>query len=1247
MFRFYKLFFLVLLTSLVFSTCEIEEVQANNNVFFSNNHLFFDENKNSFDFTVYVYAGNVKDVDKIIFPSFSLGSYSVTSHSSCPSNPFKQCYSYHYSINSLSSSNYQIKCQFTGSTREETTSLFISPDNQPPFASSIRINEINPNNLSIDIFAGHDNTKVSGFKVYLYKTNYQNSQCNFSKSSTLFLDMQDIENLYYNYSFSITDILPTCYKFRLETYDIFSNTRSIESNIFHYDKLAPTTSAVEQDASHVSLLCQDIGSGCNSTFYTIVDRKQSCPTNYSVYNEYQDLRAIALTYNQKACFFSVDRDNNTELIKSFVFTSESNPPQILISPLNKISSNQIQVNITCSDSESGIAECKYILNSTKDCFTNGFQILGSILIKNGQTDLTVCAMDKSGNTLTKTAGPYIVDKTPPTTRAEKSQGNSVSLMCTDNLEQNTCSIFYKIVDRYSSCNASGLFTPFLSPINLNYWSKLCFYSTDSLGNKEQTSEFVLDPDQTPPIITVNPVKSFWSDNVSYVTLNCTDEPAGLSYCKAAFDVNNCKQAKQNTTINVSSLKSGSHFLLVCSQDQEGNFFQKTFGPYQIDKSPPTTFVKKQANSIFLQCFDNNQSGCSQTFYKIIQRQQTCPIDKYEIYKNQSIPIDYNSKICFYSVDKNANKEAINSFETGSDTTPPYLSINPMSSNWTNQILQINLQCSDSESGINQCKYLFEENTNQTNNTLFMRCMLSGFNLNISNPHNVSQSILISNQTGRFRLILCASDNESNTNLKISQVYRLDNIAPSTNLTINSLFNFSVELSCYDLHSGCSNISYKITSVNNTCTPSLIYTGPLNFSFDQQICYRSKDIAGNTESIHTFDFYNIISNNYTTCIRSKSVNYNDFVNYLYSNKIINDGKQILFLYLNQTLSQNIDNYLAHAKDVEKGFKLKIQGCLKNAFNDFFNKYFVFYSSSNITPCLISKGLDESFVLNISRASISNANSIVSKYDTHEISQIFLSNKFSLPLIDSYIHELYDVNLITDPNIYICLDFTPPPVEANCSDLSNLSKQYLSNPNNLIKKSFYITLFKCKAQEIQDLINAKQLDSHSFSDLVDFFTSAKHNISKATPSSLDNEISKIISSKFYQIYLDKQLIDSKIQTINLYKKQALIQKAYAQYINTRHREILSILMSCGVYVNPLYLFQYNMSSFDPLLIQLDNKRTMLQNIRQQLLQSGTLISDKQLQLIELNYSSINLTNESNIILNNAYPVSQMDAYEQMID
>ncbi|MFW6015176.1 MAG: hypothetical protein ACOCRK_01915, partial [bacterium] len=380
-----------------------------------------------------------------------------------------------------------------------------------------------------------------------------------------------------------------------------------ESSTFHIDKVDPITS-INPDGHNWSpsdidfdLTCtDDVGSGCNSTYYNIVEDDFDCASlesiDFIIGNSDTVTCASGDECWKKVCYFSDDIAGNVESVQesNTYHIDKQVPLEPIYDPESRSWDNSdVFVEVTYDDGGSGVGYTRHCWTDDSDfcdpgtinesTFTNGDTVSQS---DTGEWTLCTRASDDVGNWRDvdcSSEGVYKIDKIDPVTSIDPDghnwTGNDVDfdLTCTD--DDSYCTeTYYTIVNNGIDCSG-------LSPIDFDLgtsdtvtclngdecWKKVCYFSIDVGGNDEDVEEsatFNIDK-ESPYFTTIPEDQKVAHKNAGSVEFNA-DDNVEFDY----FSINDTENFNINSSTGVlswdDSLDADDYYVEVFIYDIFGN-----------------------------------------------------------------------------------------------------------------------------------------------------------------------------------------------------------------------------------------------------------------------------------------------------------------------------------------------------------------------------------------------------------------------------------------------------------------------------------------------------------------------------------------------------------------------------------------------------------------------------------------------------------------------------------------------------
>jgi|GEM_PF-1738146 len=486
-------------------------------------------------------------------------------------------------------------------------------------------------------------------------------------------------------------------------------------------------------------------------------------------------------------------------------TSVSPPPNNL-----GWNNSDVTINFTCTDGLSGIASCPPQVISTEGIHTLLPEVTVVDMAGNSVTTTfaqTVIKIDKQKPpvpiTLTPPANAYGWNNSTPVT---------VSLSLADNLSG--------VVTKEYSLNNGVSWISYTVPLSFTSegTSSLRYRFTDRAGNvNDKTISILID--LTPPTITASANKA---DNSAYTAGSWTNQDVTVHYTCADTSGSGISSCTPDQTFSATTATASG-----TATDKAGNSTSASFGPINIDKTPPTitASANKADNSAYTAGAWTNQNvtahyACADTGGSSLA---SCTADQ-----------TFSAATASTSgtaTDKAGNSTSASFGPVNIDKTPPTITASATKADnsaytagsWTNQDVTVHYTCADtSGSGISSCT------PDQT----------------FSTP--------VATTSG------AATDNVGNSANATFGPINIDKTAPVTTATPNPAPNTSVSvaLACTDIHSGCATTEFKLDGAASWTA----YAGPISVTGigTHTLLYHSIDKAGNQETDKTLNI-NVVIN----------------------------------------------------------------------------------------------------------------------------------------------------------------------------------------------------------------------------------------------------------------------------------------------------------------------------------------------------------------------------------------------------
>ncbi len=267
-------------------------------------------------------------------------------------------------------------------------------------------------------------------------------------------------------------------------------------------------------------------------------------------------------------FFAVDEAGNKSPVIRSEYIIDTVPPQAVPRPPGGKYSGRIRVKIESSEP----ANIFYTVDgSTPSGSSSTYK--GPITI-NSNTTLSYFAVDKVGNRSAPENQRYILDSSPPKTRAEP-PGGTFSGEVTVNLLGEEGAVVRYTLDGISPSEASPVYK---KPIRLVKDTQFKFYGIDKSGNREEIRVEKYIFDMTPPSTSIEPAPGYYSKPIR---VTFSSEKSGQIFVRRA-------RQKDFTVYAGPFVIEKTEKLSFYSMDDAGNKEASQVAEYIIDTVPPRT-----------------------------------------------------------------------------------------------------------------------------------------------------------------------------------------------------------------------------------------------------------------------------------------------------------------------------------------------------------------------------------------------------------------------------------------------------------------------------------------------------------------------------------------------------------------------------------------------------------------------------------------------------------------------------------
>ena len=344
-------------------------------------------------------------------------------------------------------------------------------------------------------------------------------------------------------------------------------------------------------------------------------------------------RPLKISTTEALSFFAIDEAGNHSPVLTGEYIIDTNPPQVVSRPPGGEYSGRIRVKIESSEP----ADIFYTVDGSAPSGSSS-AYRGPITINNNTT-LSFYAVDRVGNRSAAQSERYILDSSPPKTRADP-PGGTFSGEISVSLIGEKGSVVRYTLDGISPSEASPAYQ---KPIRLLKDTQLKFYGTDASGNREEVQVEKYTFDTTPPSTRIDPAPGYYSNPVS-VTL--TSEKNGNIFVHRAGQ-------KDFAVYTGPFVIDKTEKLSFYSIDDAGNREAAQVADFVIDTDPPVTVpfpAPGQYNPpITLEL--KTESG-ARIHYTL---DGTQPSERSPVY-NTPIALKDNTTVKYFAIDRAGNRE---------------------------------------------------------------------------------------------------------------------------------------------------------------------------------------------------------------------------------------------------------------------------------------------------------------------------------------------------------------------------------------------------------------------------------------------------------------------------------------------------------------------------------------------------------------------------------------------------------------
>lgn len=267
-------------------------------------------------------------------------------------------------------------------------------------------------------------------------------------------------------------------------------------------------------------------------------------------------------------YVAVDMAGNKSPVMRSEYVIDTVPPEAVPRPPGGKYSGRIRVKIESSEP----ADIFYTMDGTTPS-TGSSPYKGPITI-NENTTLSYIAVDEVGNRSAPGSQDYILDSTPPKTKADP-PGGTFSGEVTVSLLGEKGSVIRYTLDGITPTEAS---TVYEKPLRLAKDTQLKFYATDGSGNREEVRAEKYSFDTKPPSTKIEPPPGSYNKPVSVTLIS---EKTGRIFLRRAGQ-------KDFTPYSGPFVIDRTEKLSFYSLDDAGNREAAQVAEFVIDTQPPNT-----------------------------------------------------------------------------------------------------------------------------------------------------------------------------------------------------------------------------------------------------------------------------------------------------------------------------------------------------------------------------------------------------------------------------------------------------------------------------------------------------------------------------------------------------------------------------------------------------------------------------------------------------------------------------------
>ena len=503
------------------------------------------------------------------------------------------------------------------------------------------------------------------------------------------------------------------YQFNIKGIDVAGNEGfgGIEERMV--DSTLPETTILPDDSSWTigdvgfTLDCDDASSGCNETYYAIIDEIDDCPATG---NEYTTGTTGDVTCNsdevcqKKVCYYSTDNAGNEEtpINVSGIFNIDKQKPTTSDDAPTTWQDSDVTVTLTPNDElGSGISDTKYCIDETDQCTPNTSGTSASVTcsddsvcqkyVRYYSTDLVGNQKDVKSSVIIKIdkQNPVVEEiKVNPEIEQYISTSVTISAGITDAGGSGVNGCKYTTDDGASWDEATWngtTCTKTLSGLLEEQTYQFNIKGIDNVGNEaigiaEERIVDIEGPEITNIVVDADYTytDSLWTADTLNLSATVTDDVSGVDVESVEFflvsegnDIETCVVVEDagvySCNIDVSELDGIGYEIRVEAVDKAENSNSETSDAFNIDNTSPTTTKEIGDNKyvdgeewitpnteITLTVDDGDGVGVKEICYKIDEEAQVCTDEEEVIIPSLGTEGDHTLE--FWAVDLLSNEE---------------------------------------------------------------------------------------------------------------------------------------------------------------------------------------------------------------------------------------------------------------------------------------------------------------------------------------------------------------------------------------------------------------------------------------------------------------------------------------------------------------------------------------------------------------------------------------------------------------